>query len=58
MRWLDCITDSMDMSLSIYLPGILPFFKIHVNQFLAQDDSPAANVTSRHVMGEGPGAIP
>ena len=42
----------------IYLPGILPFFKIHVNQFLAQDDSPAANVTSRHVVGEGPGAIP
>ena len=37
----------------IYLPGILPFFKIHVNQFLAQDDSPAANVTSRHVVGEG-----
>ena len=34
------------------------FFKIHVNQFLAQDDSPAANVTSRHVVGEGPGAIP
>ena len=28
----------------IYLPAILPFFKIHVNQFLAQDDSPAANV--------------
>ena len=27
------------------MPGILPFFKIHVNQFLAQDDSPAANVT-------------
>ena len=42
----------------LYLPGILPFFKIHVNQFLAPDDSPAANVTSRHVVGEGPGAIP
>ena len=42
----------------IYLPGILLFFKIHVNQFLAQDDSPAANVTSRYVVGEGPGAIP
>ena len=44
--------------LMIYLPGILPFFTIHVNQFLAPDDSPAANVTSRHVVGEGPGAIP
>ena len=42
----------------LYLPGILPFFKIHVNQCLAPDDSPAANVTSRHVVGEGPGAIP
>ena len=42
----------------IYLPAILPFFKIHVNQFLAPEDSPAANVTSRHVVGEGPGAIP
>ena len=41
----------------LYLPGILPFFKIHVNQFLAQDDSPAANVTSRHVVGEGPGGL-
>ena len=42
----------------LYLPGILPFFKIHVNQCLAPDDSPAANVTSRHVVGEGPGAVP
>ena len=42
----------------LYLPGILPFFKIHVNQFLAADESPAANVISRHVMGERPVAIP
>ena len=35
-------------------PGTGYFF----NQFLAPEDSPAANVTSRHVVGEGPGAIP
>ena len=37
----------------IYLPGNLPFFKIHVNQFLARDDSPAAHVISMHAVGEG-----
>ena len=42
---------------TMYLPGNLPFFKIHVNQFLAWDDSPAAHVISMHVVGEGPGAI-
>ena len=42
---------------TIYLPGNLPFFKIHVNHFMAQDDSPAASVISVHVVGEGPGAI-
>ena len=42
---------------TIYLLGNLPFFKIHVNHFMAQDDSPAANVISMHVAGEGPGAI-
>ena len=36
----------------IYLPAILPFFKIHVNQVLARDDSPAANIISMHVVGE------
>jgi len=41
----------------IYLPGNLPFFKIHVNHFMARDDSPAVNVISMHVAGEGPGAI-
>ena len=42
---------------TIYLPGNLPFFKIHVNHFMVQDDSPAANVISMHVVGEGRGAI-
>ena len=42
---------------TIYLLGNLPFFKIHVNHFMAQDDSPNANVISMHVVGEGPGAI-
>ena len=37
----------------IYLPAILPFFKIHVNQVLARDDSPAANIISMHVVGVG-----
>ena len=39
------------------LYGNLPFFKIHVSYFMAQDDSPGANVVSMHVVGEGPGAI-
>ena len=42
---------------TMYLPGNLPFFKIHVNQFLAWDDSAAAHVISMHVVAEGPGAI-
>ena len=42
---------------TIYLLGNLPFFKIHVYHSMAQDDSPAANVISMHVVGEGPGAI-
>ena len=42
---------------TIYLLGNLPFLKIHVNHFMAWDDSPAANVISMHVVGEGPGAI-
>ena len=32
---------------TIYLLGNLPFFKIHVNHFMAQDDSPCANVISK-----------
>ena len=42
---------------TLYLLRNLPFFKIHVNHFMAQDDSPGANVISKlHVVGEGPGA--
>ena len=37
--------------------GNMPFFRIHVNSFMARDDSPVANVISMHVVGEGPGAI-
>ena len=33
------------------------YFKIHVNRFMAQDNSPGAKVISMHVVGEGPGAI-
>ena len=32
---------------TMYLLGNLPFFKIHVNHFMAQDDSPCANVISK-----------
>ena len=42
---------------TIYLPGNLLFFKIHVNHFMAWEDSHPANVISMHVVGEGPGAI-
>ena len=42
---------------TIYLFGNLPFFKIHVNCLMAQDDSPGANVISMHVVGEGPRAL-
>ena len=38
---------------TIDLPGNLPFFKIHINHFMAQDDSPAAHVISMQVVGEG-----
>ena len=32
---------------TMYLFGNMPFFKIHVNCFMAWDDSPCANVTSK-----------
>ena len=32
---------------TIYLLGNLPFFKIHVNHLMAQDDSSGANVISK-----------
>ena len=42
---------------TVYLLRNLPFSKIHVNHFMARDDSPAASVISMHVVSEGPGAI-
>ena len=42
---------------TMYLLGNLPFFKIHVDHFMARDDSPAVSVISMHAVGEGPGAI-
>ena len=32
---------------TIYLLGNLPFLKIQVNHFMAQDNSPSANVISK-----------
>ena len=34
----------------IYLLGKLPFFKIHVNCFMDQDDSAGANVVSKRML--------
>ena len=48
---LSCVNDTM------YLLGNLLFFKIHVNHFMAQDNSPCANVISKcmlSVRGLGP----
>ena len=42
---------------TIYLLENLPFFTIHVNGFLAWDDSPGAKCYLKmHVVGDGPGA--
>ena len=38
---------------TIHLYGNLPFFKVHVDHFMAWDDSPDAKI----IMSEGPGAI-
>ena len=35
------------MLMRLYLLGNLPFFKIHANHFMAQDNSPSANVISK-----------
>ena len=43
---------------TMYLLGNLPFFKIHVNHFMAWDDSPCANAISKmHVVGEWPATL-
>ena len=34
----------------MYLLGNLPFFKIHVNRFMAQDDSPGAKIISKCIL--------
>ena len=35
---------------TMYSLGNLPFFKIHVNRFMAQDDSAFANVISKYML--------
>ena len=35
------------MLIGLYLLGNLPFFTIHVNHFMAQDNSPYAKVISK-----------
>ena len=35
---------------TMYLLGNLPFFKIHVNCFMAQDDSPCAKAMSKFML--------
>ena len=35
---------------TIYLYGNLPFFKIHVNHFMARDDSPGAKIISKCIL--------
>ena len=35
---------------TVYLLGNLPFCKIHVNHFMAWDNSPCANVVSKYVL--------
>ena len=35
---------------SIYLLGNLPFFKIHVNHFMAWENSPCANVIPKFML--------
>ena len=37
----------IDVNETMYLLGNLPFFKTHVNRFMARDDSPGANVVSK-----------
>ena len=40
----------------MYLLGNLPFVKIHVNCFMARDDSPCAILSQNACCGRGPGA--
>ena len=34
----------------LYLYGTLPLFKIHVNHFMARDDSPGAKIISKCIL--------
>ena len=56
IRFIHTVVLLIYVNETMYLLGNLPFFKIHVNRFMAQDDSPGANVISMHVVGEGSGA--
>ena len=40
-------TQNFKRSLFLYLYANLPFIKIHVNHFMARDDSPGDNVISK-----------
>ena len=40
----------------MYLLGNLPFFKIHINCFMAWEASPVLSYLKMHVVGEGPDA--
>ena len=42
---------------AVYLLGNLPFSKIDISRFMAQDDSPGATGISMYLVGEGPAAI-
>ena len=55
--WQTSIVLLIYVNETLYLLGNLPFFKIHVNRFMTQDDSSGANVTSMHIVGEGPSVI-
>ena len=35
---------------TIYLYRNLPFFKIHVNRFMARDDSPGAKIIPKYIL--------
>ena len=53
----EAIQQQQHVNETIYLLGKLPFFKIHVNHFMAQDDSPCVNVISKRMLwmwGLGP----
>ena len=38
------------VSETMYLYGNLPFYKIHVNRFMAWDDSPGAKIISKCIL--------